>query len=67
MQADQGYITSVAYSPMLGEWLGLALLSNGRARMGETVKVFDGLRNIQMLAKICEPTHFDPENKRLHV
>ena len=67
LQADQGYITSVAYSPMLGEWLGLALLSNGRNRMGETVKVFDGLRNIHMHARICEPIHFDIENKRLHV
>ena len=67
MQADQGYITSVAYSPMLGEWLGIALLSNGRARIGETVNVFDGLRNIRMLAQICNPVHFDAENTRLHV
>ena len=52
---------------MLSEWLGLALLSNGRNRMGETVKVFDGLRNIHMHARICEPMHFDIENKRLHV
>ena len=66
MVNDQGYITSVAWSPMLNEWLGLALLSNGRARHGEVIQVFDGLRNIHMLAEICDPMHFDRENARLH-
>jgi methylglutamate dehydrogenase subunit C len=63
---DQGYISSVAWSPMLNMWVGLALLSDGRNRKGEVVQVFDGLRNIHMLAEVCEPTHFDPENRRLH-
>jgi sarcosine oxidase subunit alpha len=67
MVNDQGYITSVAWSPMLNVWLGLALLSNGRSRIGEIVQVFDGLRNIHMVAEICDPTHFDPKNERLHV
>ena len=66
MANDQGYITSVAWSPMLGMWIGLALLANGRARHGEIVQVYDGLRAIHMLAEICEPMHFDPENRRLH-
>jgi methylglutamate dehydrogenase subunit C len=67
MANDQGYVSSVAWSPMLNMWLGLALLSNGRARMGEVVQVFDGLRNIHMLAEICDPVHFDAKNERLHV
>jgi methylglutamate dehydrogenase subunit C len=66
MAVDQGYICSVAWSPMLNVWLGLALLSNGRARHGEVVKVFDGLRGHHYLAEICDPVHFDPENRRLH-
>jgi heterotetrameric sarcosine oxidase alpha subunit len=66
MANDQGYITSVAWSPMLNEWLGLALFSRGRERHGEIVQVFDGLRNIHMLAEICEPVHYDRENKKLH-
>jgi methylglutamate dehydrogenase subunit C len=66
MAADQGYICSVAWSPMLNMWLGLALLSNGRARHGEIVKVFDGLRGHHYLAEICDPVHFDPKNERLH-
>jgi glycine cleavage system aminomethyltransferase T len=40
----QGYVTSVAYSPTLGSWLGLAFLTNGRARHGETIRLDDGLR-----------------------
>ncbi len=67
MANDQGYISSVAWSPMLNQWLGLALLSNGRARHGEVMQVFDGLRNIHLLAEICDPMHFDPKNERLHV
>ncbi|MBI3672725.1 MAG: hypothetical protein HY245_04760 [Rhizobiales bacterium] len=63
---DQGYITSVAFSPMLGQWVGLALLANGRARIGEMVKIFDGLRGIHQYGVICEPMHFDRENARFH-
>ncbi len=66
MASDQGYITSVAWSPMLDMWIGLALLANGRARIGEKVQVFDGLRGIQMIGEICEPMHFDKDNARLH-
>jgi methylglutamate dehydrogenase subunit C len=66
MAADQGYISSVAWSPMLKQWIGLALIANGRARHGEIVKVFDGLRDYHIEAEICAPVHFDPENARLH-
>ena len=66
MANDQGYISSVAWSPMSGKWIGLALLANGRARHGEVVKVFDGVRNIEMYGEICDPVHYDRENKKLH-
>ncbi|MEQ1520307.1 MAG: sarcosine oxidase subunit alpha family protein [Aestuariivirga sp.] len=66
MAADQGYISSVAWSPMLNMWLGLALLANGRERHGEVVKIFDGIRNIHMFGVICDPMHYDRENKKLH-
>ena len=66
MANDQGYVTSVAWSPMLNMWIGLALVSNGRARHGEIVQLWDGLRGACVLGEICEPMHFDKENKRLH-
>jgi glycine cleavage system aminomethyltransferase T len=67
MANDQGYITSVSYSPMLDLWIGLALFKDGRNRHGEIVKVFDGLRNIHIYAEICEPMQYDPENRKLHI
>ena len=66
MANDQGYITSVAWSPMFDMWIGLALLANGGSRIGEKVQVFDGLRGIHMIGEICEPMHFDKDNARLH-
>ena len=66
MANDQGYITGVAWSPMLDMWVGLALVTNGRARHGEIVQAWDGLRGHRVMAEICDPMHFDKENKRLH-
>ncbi len=66
MANDQGYISSVAWSPMLGHWIGLALLANGRESHGEIMKIFDGLRNIHAFVEICEPLHYDRENTKLH-
>ncbi len=66
MVNDEGYVTGVAWSPMLNMWVGLALFANGRARHGEIVQVWDGLRGHRVMAEICDPMHFDKENKRLH-
>ncbi len=66
MTNDQGYVSSVAWSPMLNMWIGLALVANGRARLGETVRVWDGLRGTDVAGEICDPVHFDRENRRLH-
>jgi methylglutamate dehydrogenase subunit C len=66
MANDQGYISSVAWSPMLNQWVGLALLANGRERHGEIVKIFDGLRNIHTFGEVCEPVHYDKENAKLY-
>jgi sarcosine oxidase subunit alpha len=66
MHNDQGYVTSVAFSPMLGQWIGLALLKGGRARHGETVLVWNGLSNVHMLAEVVDPCFYDKEHKKLH-
>jgi heterotetrameric sarcosine oxidase alpha subunit len=64
---DQGYVTSMAYSPELGTWIALAMLENGPARHGEVVKVADPLRKGEMLAEVCAPHFVDPEGERLRV
>ncbi|QBY00832.1 sarcosine oxidase subunit alpha family protein [Rhodophyticola sp. CCM32] len=62
---DQGYVTSVCYSPTLGSYLGLGFLKDGRARHGETVKHVDHLRGVETLCTICDPVFFDPEGGRV--
>jgi glycine cleavage system aminomethyltransferase T len=66
MANDQGYVSSVAWSPMSEQWVGLALLANGRERHGEIITLFDGLRDSQVPAEICDSVHYDRENKKLH-
>jgi sarcosine oxidase subunit alpha len=66
METDQGYVSAVAFSPMLDMWIGLALCKRGRERHGEVVQLFDGLRDIHIEVELCDPVHFDKENKRLY-
>jgi sarcosine oxidase subunit alpha len=63
---DQGHVTSAAYSPTLGHWIGLALLSNGPARIGETIRVYDPVRGGDAMAEIVSPVFVDAEGTRLH-
>ncbi len=62
---DQGYVTSVCWSPTLGAWLGLGFLQDGRARHGETIRLVDHLRDIDMTCEVCDPVFFDPEGGRM--
>ncbi len=62
---DQGYVTSVCYSPTLGGYLGLAFLRNGRARHGEMVRLVDHLRKIDLLCEVCDPVFHDKEGVKL--
>ena len=63
---DEGYMTSVAFSPMLGHWIGLGLLARGPERIGERVRAYDPVRNGDVEVEICNPVFFDPEGARLH-
>ena len=38
----------------------------GAVHADEIVKIFDGLRNIHVYGEICDPVHYDRENKKLH-
>lgn len=66
MQHDEGYMTSVAYSPVLGHWIGLGLLKNGPQRIGERIRAVDPVRNGDVEIEICSPVFVDPEGTRLH-
>ena len=63
-QADQGYVTSVCFSPMLDQWIGLGLVERGRERIGEIVRAHDPLRGEDYEVEICNPVFYDPEGGR---
>ncbi len=62
---DQGYVTSVGYSPTLDAHIGLGFLRNGRARLGETVRLVDHLRDIDVLCEVVDPVFHDREGVKL--
>jgi len=63
---DQGYVTSVAWSPALGQWIALGLLKSGRSRHGERLRAVDLLRGTDVPVKVVDPVFVDPEGARLH-
>ncbi|MFC7397950.1 sarcosine oxidase subunit alpha family protein [Chelatococcus sp. GCM10030263] len=66
MEHDEGYMTSVAFSPVLKHWIGLGLLRNGPLRLGERIRAVDPLRNGDIEVEICHPVFVDPEGVRLN-
>ena len=64
---DEGYMTSVAYSPELGHWVGLGLLQRGPDRVGERIRAVDPLRGADIEVEVCSPVFVDPKEERLRV
>lgn len=62
---DQGYVSSAAFSPSLGHWIGLALLKHGPERIGEQMVLHDPVRSADCAVEICDPVFVDPEGVRL--
>jgi methylglutamate dehydrogenase subunit C len=62
---DQGYMTSVAFSPTLGHWVGLGLLAGGPSRLGKRVRAWDPVRSGDELVEVCDPVFYDPAGERL--
>ncbi|MEA2779737.1 MAG: sarcosine oxidase, subunit alpha [Rhodospirillaceae bacterium] len=58
-----GHVTSSYYSPNVGRSIALALVKNGRNRIGDTV--FIPLADRTIPAKVTEPKFFDLEGKRI--
>jgi methylglutamate dehydrogenase subunit C len=64
---DQGYMTSVAYSPTLRHWIGLGLLSGAEARVGEILTAIDPVRDGAVQVEVVPATFYDAEGARLRV
>ena len=63
-ETDQGYVTSVCFSPTLEQWIGLGLVERGRERHGEIVTAHDPLRGEEYEVELCNPVFYDPEGGR---
>jgi len=64
---DQGYMTSVCYSPHAGSSIALGFLKNGAARKGEIVRAVNPVKNSEVLVEVVAPHFIDPEGDRLRV
>nr|WIE94562.1 sarcosine oxidase subunit alpha [Mesorhizobium sp. WSM4875] len=61
---DQGYVTSVCFSPVLDQWIGLGLVERGRERIGEIVRAHDPLRGEEYDVELCNSVFYDPDGAR---
>ncbi len=62
---DQGYTTSSGFSPILGCFLALGFLKNGRGRHGEMVEMVDHMRGLKALCEVVDPVFFDKDGGRV--
>ena len=64
MSNDEGWLSSVAFSPTLGHYIGLGFIENGSTRIGEKVLAVNLLQNKKTEVEIVSPHFLDPEGIR---
>ena len=65
---DQGFMSSVAFSPELNHWIGLGFLKDGPDRIGERLVAADPLHGESIEVEVfLLPTFVDPGEERLRV
>lgn len=64
-EADEGWMSAVAFSPTLGHGIGLGFIKGGHKRIGEVVRAVDPLRATEIDVEIVSPHFLDPEGERL--
>jgi sarcosine oxidase subunit alpha len=62
--AIDGFVTSSAFSPVLGHPVSLAMLKRGNLRLGECVTAYHLGQPIR--AEVVKTPFFDPAGERLH-
>ncbi|MBC8267529.1 MAG: sarcosine oxidase subunit alpha family protein [Rhodospirillaceae bacterium] len=67
MANDEGWMSSVTFSPELGHSIGLGFIKSGQERMGEIVRAVDLVHNKDIEVEIVSPHFIDPEGDRLRV
>lgn len=64
---DQGYMTSVCYSPHLKSSIALGFLKDGANRKGEVLRAVNPVQDTEVLVEVVSPHFLDPEGERLRV
>ncbi len=59
-----GHVTSSYYSAVLGTSIALAVVSGGRARMGQTLYV--PMPDGDIAVEVCSPVFYDPAGGRIN-
>ncbi|EYD73917.1 Sarcosine oxidase alpha subunit [Rubellimicrobium mesophilum DSM 19309] len=62
---DDGWITSLVFSPHVGSQIALGYLKNGSARLGERLRAVNLLARTEVEVEIVSPHFVDPEGERL--
>ena len=65
MSNDEGWMTSVAYSPILECSIGLGFIADGKNRMGEIVTAANPLKKQSLDVEIVSAHFVDPDGERL--
>ena len=63
---DLGWMSSVAYSPIMQSSIGLGFVEHGHDRLGSVVRAVDFVRGTDVEVEITSPHFIDPKGKRLH-
>ena len=64
-QNDDGWLTSLVWSPHLGHFIALGYLKNGSARLGERLRVVNLLNKTDVEVEVVSPHFIDREGSRL--
>lgn len=62
---DEGWMSSVCYSPVLGHSIGLGFLFNGQDRIGEVLDAVSPVTNNTLAVEVVSPHFVDPTGERL--
>ncbi|HVF65983.1 MAG TPA: 2Fe-2S iron-sulfur cluster-binding protein [Casimicrobiaceae bacterium] len=60
-----GHVTSWCYSPNLRSWIALALIANGRERIGDTLWAVSPLVGAKVRVRVGSPCFIDEKGERL--
>ncbi len=61
-----GHVTAACYSPEIGAYVGLALVADGKKRIGQRLILSDPLRSMTMPIEVISPHMVDAEGSRMH-